>query len=75
MRQHDVAGCIEHFLGRMGALGVSHAIDDTRRNLAAAAHLQRTVAYVDVRGGKSQHLPLVLVLYLEVGDLLDDVRI
>ena len=39
---------------------VGDIIDDTRCDLTAPAHLQGTVAHIDVRGGKAQHLPPML---------------
>src|SRR4051812_27072976 len=73
--QDDVACLIEHFLSRMRALRVRHALDDARCDLTAATHLQGAVTDVDVSGGEAKLLELMLVLHLKVGDLLDDVRI
>ena len=48
MRQNDSPAGIEHFLCCVSALGVRDAIDDARRDLAASAYLQGTVADIDM---------------------------
>src|SRR5689334_19128022 len=75
MRLHDVEVHVEHFLRRYRTLVERDAVDDTRRDLPATANLQRTIAHVDVRRRESEHLPLMLVLDLHMGDLLDDIRV
>ena len=75
MSQDDVAVRVKYLLRGVRALGVGDALDHARCDLPASAHLQGAVTDVDVSGRKSQFLPLMFILNLQMRYLLDDVRI
>jgi hypothetical protein len=72
---NDVAGSVKDFLRRISTLSIRCPVDNARRDLAAATNLQWSIPNIDVGGREPQHLPLMLVLNLEMSDLLYDIRI
>jgi hypothetical protein len=71
----DVASSVKDLLRRISTLSIRCPVDHARGDLAAATNLQWSIPNIDVRGREPQHLPLMLVLNLEMGDLLYDIRV